>query len=63
MNLRQLIDAEQDKGLGDTVKRVTTAIGFKPCSPCQKRAEKLNRLVPYRQGPNIPAGLMEGFKK
>jgi hypothetical protein len=31
-------------GLGDAIKRVTTAVGIKPCKACEKRAEKLNRL-------------------
>ena len=25
-------------GLGDAIKRVTTAVGIKPCKACQKRA-------------------------
>jgi hypothetical protein len=37
-------------GLGDAIKRVTTAVGIKPCKACQKRAEKLNHLFPLRQG-------------
>jgi len=33
-------------GLGDAIKRATSAVGIKPCKPCQKRAELLNqRLV------------------
>ena len=60
MNLRQMIDAEQDKGLGDTIQRATSAIGIKPCGKCRKRAEALNRRFPYRQG--IPAGMMDGFQ-
>lgn len=38
---------EKDKGLGDTLKRATAAVGIRPCGGCQKRAELLNRLVPY----------------
>jgi hypothetical protein len=34
-------------GLGDVVKRVTTAVGIKPCSGCQRRAQALNRLVQF----------------
>lgn len=34
-------------GLGDVVKRVTTSIGFRPCSACQKRAEALNKMVQF----------------
>ena len=34
-------------GLGDVVKRLTTSVGFRPCSGCQKRAEALNRMVQF----------------
>lgn len=51
MNLRQIIDADlKDAGLGDTIKRMTAAVGIKPCTPCKKRAEKLNQKFPYKQG-------------
>jgi hypothetical protein len=32
-------------GLGDAVKRATTAIGIKPCSGCGRRAAVMNRVV------------------
>lgn len=34
-------------GLGDAVKKVTTAIGIKPCSGCQRRAQFLNQLAEF----------------
>ncbi len=34
-------------GLGDVVKKVTTAVGIKPCSGCQRRAQFLNQLVEF----------------
>lgn len=40
---------KDDKGFGDTVKRVTAAVGIKPCGGCQQRAEKLNKLIQYRR--------------
>lgn len=40
-------ERQKDQGLGDTVKRVTSAIGVKPCGGCQKRAEALNKFFPY----------------
>jgi hypothetical protein len=59
MNLRQIIDAEQqDKGWGDTVKRVTTAVGIKPCGGCKKRAEAMNKRFPYRQY-STPASMIK----
>ena len=30
-------------GLGDVIKRVTYAIGVKPCGGCERRAATLNR--------------------
>lgn len=39
--------AEEDIGLGDVVKRVTYAVGIKPCLGCEQRAAKLNRLVVF----------------
>ena len=34
---------EEEVGLGDVIKRVTHAIGIKPCGGCERRAAKLNR--------------------
>jgi hypothetical protein len=41
-------DSNKSKGLGDTVKKMTSALGIKQCSPCKRRQEKLNRLFPYK---------------
>jgi len=35
------------RGLGDTIAKVTKAVGIKPCAGCKKRQTKLNELVPY----------------
>jgi hypothetical protein len=32
-------------GAGDLVKAATAAVGVKPCTPCQKRAETMNRML------------------
>jgi hypothetical protein len=32
-------------GLGQVVKRVTTAAGIKPCEPCERRARQLDRWL------------------
>jgi hypothetical protein len=34
-------------GLGDALKRVTYAIGIKPCGGCERRAAALNRWVVF----------------
>ena len=38
---------EEEIGLGDAVKRVSYAIGIKPCDGCEKRAEALNRWMRF----------------
>ena len=47
-----LVEADgsyQSRGLGDTIAKVTSAVGIKPCRGCNERIEKLNKLVPYKQ--------------
>jgi hypothetical protein len=39
--------AEEDVGLGDVVKRMTYAVGIKPCGGCDRRAALLNRWVAF----------------
>jgi len=38
---------EEEIGLGDAIKRVTYAMGFKPCSGCEGRAAALNRWMRF----------------
>jgi hypothetical protein len=38
---------EQEVGLGDVVKRMTYAMGIKPCGGCQRRAAALNRWMVF----------------
>jgi len=38
---------EEEIGLGDVVKRVTYAMGVKPCAGCEKRAASLNRWMTF----------------
>jgi hypothetical protein len=42
---RFLIDEEI--GLGDAIKRVSYAMGIKPCGGCEKRAAALNRWIRF----------------
>jgi hypothetical protein len=41
----------KSRGLGDTIAKITSALGVKPCGGCKKRQEALNRLVPYGDPP------------
>jgi hypothetical protein len=35
---------EKEVGLGDVIKRATSAIGIIPCTGCERRAAALNRF-------------------
>jgi hypothetical protein len=36
---------QKEIGAGDIVAKVTAALSIKPCTPCQKRREQLNRAL------------------
>lgn len=40
---------KQVSGVGDVIKAITTAIGITPCSECEERRKKLNRMFPFLQ--------------
>jgi hypothetical protein len=40
-----------DAGLGDVVKRATSAAGIRPCAGCEERAARLNRWVGFKPRP------------
>ena len=40
--------AQKSRGLGDTIKKVTNALGIKQCGACKKRQAKLNAMFPYK---------------
>jgi len=39
--------SDKEVGLGDVIKQVTYAFGFKACAGCDKRAAALNRRVVF----------------
>ena len=41
---------EPSRGLGDTVAKVTSAVGIKPCGGCKARQKWLNEKIPYKRG-------------
>lgn len=41
---------DEDIGLGDVIKRVTSSIGIKPCGGCQRRAAVLNHWLVFSGG-------------
>jgi len=40
---------DEEVGLGDVLKRVTYALGVKPCSGCQTRAAALNKWMTFHR--------------
>lgn len=38
---------DDDVGLGDVIKRATSAVGIRPCGGCARRAERLNAWVGF----------------
>jgi hypothetical protein len=38
---------KEEVGLGDVIKRVTSAVGIKPCHGCQRRATALNQWLVF----------------
>ena len=39
--------SDEDIGLGDVIKRVTSTAGIQPCGGCEKRAAALNRWLVF----------------
>lgn len=37
----------EDVGLGDVIKRTTSAMGIRPCGSCEQRAAALNRWLVF----------------
>jgi hypothetical protein len=38
---------QPSRGFGDTIAKITSAVGIKPCGGCKRRQEALNRRFPY----------------
>lgn len=38
----------ESKGLGDSIAKLTKAVGIKPCKSCEKRKNILNNLFPFK---------------
>jgi hypothetical protein len=47
--------APKSRGFGDTIAKITSAVGIKPCGGCRKRQAKLNKMFPYAtRAPKTP---------
>jgi len=42
-------DSSPSRGFGDTIAKLTSKAGIKPCGGCKKRQELLNKMMPYNQ--------------
>ena len=49
VNLPGFIE-DEDVGLGDVIKRATSAVGIRPCGGCRQRAALLNRWLAFSGG-------------
>jgi hypothetical protein len=51
MILQHAKDRKQTKsrGLGDTIRKITTALHIPHCGGCQERQAKLNEMFPYKR--------------
>jgi hypothetical protein len=38
---------DEESGLGDVIKRATSAVGIRPCDDCARRAAMLNRWLVF----------------
>lgn len=47
ISLPGFLGKQEEIGLGDVIKRVTSAIGIKPCVGCEQRAAVLNRWMVF----------------
>jgi hypothetical protein len=46
-SLEEEIQATKSAGLGDTMAKITSKMGIKPCPSCKKRQQWANRIFPY----------------
>ncbi len=40
--------SNKSKGLGDTIAKITKALGIKQCPNCSVNVGVLNKLIPYK---------------
>ena len=39
----------ESKGIGDSIAKLTKAVGIEPCKSCEKRKNILNKLFPFKR--------------
>ncbi|WP_020675568.1 hypothetical protein [Geopsychrobacter electrodiphilus] len=45
---RIVTSSGSSRGLGDSIAKLTSALGIKPCGGCKKRQAYLNKKMPYK---------------
>jgi hypothetical protein len=40
--------SQPSRGFGDTIAKITNAVGIKPCGGCKERQKRLNKIIPYQ---------------
>lgn len=45
---KQQQEFNRSRGLGDTIAKMASAVGIKPCGGCKQRQDWLNRKLPYK---------------
>ena len=53
----------ESKGLGDSIAKLTKAVGIKPCKSCEKRKNILNKLFPFKSVNVLNASQMKLLAK
>lgn len=53
IRVRVPIEMTEDIGLGDVIKRLTSALGVEPCGGCERRAAALNRHIIFARHNNM----------
>lgn len=47
VRLPGFIKGDEDIGLGEVIKRATSAVGIRPCGGCAERARRLNNWMTF----------------
>jgi len=41
-------EQQKSRGIGDTIAKMTSAVGIRPCGGCKQRQAWLNKKFPYK---------------
>lgn len=49
LNEKKKIWAQESKGVGDTVAKITKTVGVEPCAKCEERRQRWNEKFAYKK--------------